>query len=73
MEVLKDGSSTAIYGSGGANGVIIITTNRGVSGKPKVYANGYYGVSDVAGYPVPMTGLNLQNKKAGILYSQFKL
>src|SRR5574344_3171422 len=36
MEVLKDASSTAIYGSRGANGVIIITTKRGKSGKTRV-------------------------------------
>lgn len=39
MEVLKDASATAIYGSRGANGVILITTNRGAakeSGKPQV-------------------------------------
>lgn len=56
IDVLKDASSTAIYGSRGANGVIIITTKRGNSGKPKISANTYYGVSEVAGYPVPMSG-----------------
>lgn len=56
MEFLKDASSTAIYGSRGANGVIIITTKKGNSGKPKISANAYYGVNDVAGYPKPMTG-----------------
>lgn len=56
MEVLKDASSTAIYGSRGANGVIIITTKRGASGKIRVGANAYYGVSEVAGYPEPMNG-----------------
>lgn len=56
MEVLKDASSTAIYGSRGANGVIIITTKKGAAGKPRITANSYYGVSDVAGYPRPMTG-----------------
>ncbi|MEO7530558.1 MAG: SusC/RagA family TonB-linked outer membrane protein, partial [Sediminibacterium sp.] len=56
MEVLKDGSSTAIYGSKGANGVILITTKKGTVGKTKVSANAYYGTSEVAGYPVPMTG-----------------
>ena len=56
MEVLKDASSTAIYGSRGANGVIIITTKRGAAGKTSVYANGYFGTSEVAGYPVPMNG-----------------
>lgn len=56
MEVLKDASSTAIYGSRGANGVIIITTKRGSSGKVRVGANAYYGVTDIAGYPKPMNG-----------------
>jgi TonB-linked SusC/RagA family outer membrane protein len=56
MEVLKDASSTAIYGSRGANGVIIITTKRGSAGKAKITASAYAGVSDVAGYPKPMTG-----------------
>jgi len=56
VEVLKDASSTAIYGSRGANGVIIITTKRGNNGRPKISANTYYGVSEVAGYPVPMSG-----------------
>ena len=32
MDILKDASSTAIYGSRGANGVILITTNRGAQG-----------------------------------------
>lgn len=51
LEVLKDASSTAIYGSRGANGVVIITTKRGASGKPKINASSYYGISEVAGYP----------------------
>ncbi|MFR9592599.1 MAG: SusC/RagA family TonB-linked outer membrane protein, partial [Rikenellaceae bacterium] len=40
MTVLKDASSTAIYGSRGANGVIIITTKRGQEGKPTITYNG---------------------------------
>lgn len=56
MEVLKDASSTAIYGSRGANGVIIITTKRGAAGKIRVGANAYYGWNEAAGYPVPMNG-----------------
>lgn len=47
IEVLKDASSTAIYGSRGANGVIIITTKKGKEGKPKVSYNGYYGVQSL--------------------------
>ena len=41
MEVLKDAASAAIYGSKAANGVILITTKRGKSGKPQVSYNGY--------------------------------
>lgn len=43
IEVLKDASATAIYGSRGANGVIIITTKKGRAGKAKVVYSGYYG------------------------------
>jgi TonB-linked SusC/RagA family outer membrane protein len=41
MEVLKDASATAVYGSRGANGVILITTKSGKSGKPKIEYNGF--------------------------------
>jgi len=44
MEVLKDASSVAIYGSRGANGVIIITTKKGKEGKAVISYDGYYGV-----------------------------
>ena len=45
IEVLKDASTTAIYGARGANGVIIITTKRGKAGKAKVDLNAYWGPS----------------------------
>nr|WP_293837570.1 TonB-dependent receptor [uncultured Arsenicibacter sp.] len=56
IDILKDASSTAIYGSRGANGVVIITTKRGTSGKPKLTLNSYAGVSEVAGYGEFMNG-----------------
>ncbi|WP_370476319.1 SusC/RagA family TonB-linked outer membrane protein [Tamlana flava] len=43
IQVLKDASSTAIYGSRGSNGVVLITTKRGKSGKPKITFNTYAG------------------------------
>jgi TonB-linked SusC/RagA family outer membrane protein len=53
IDVLKDASATAIYGSRGANGVIMITTNRGVAGQEaKVTYNGYYGVKNAIKYPM---------------------
>jgi len=48
IEVLKDASATAIYGSRGANGVIIITTKRGSSQKSQINVNISYGVQEVA-------------------------
>lgn len=47
IDVLKDASSTAIYGSRGANGVIIITTKSGNTGKPKVSYTGYAGIKEI--------------------------
>jgi TonB-dependent starch-binding outer membrane protein SusC len=46
IEILKDAASTAIYGSRGANGVILITTKRGKAGTSKITFNTYYGVSE---------------------------
>ncbi|MEH6304695.1 SusC/RagA family TonB-linked outer membrane protein [Olivibacter sp. CPCC 100613] len=43
VEILKDASATAIYGSRGANGVVLITTKTGKSGKVKVDYDGYIG------------------------------
>ena len=51
MDVLKDASSTAIYGARGANGVIIITTKKGFSGKPKVSYDSYVGMKVPAHLP----------------------
>ena len=51
VEVLKDASSTAIYGSRGANGVILITTKGGKAGKTKVEFNNYYGVNSLTDFP----------------------
>ena len=54
VEVLKDASATAIYGSRGANGVILITTDKGTKNrKPQISYNGYVGTQSVfAKYPM---------------------
>ena len=49
VEVLKDASSTAIYGARGANGVILITTKRGKAGATKATYSSYYGVKKAYG------------------------
>ena len=48
IDVLKDASSTAIYGARGANGVILVTTKSGKEGRTKVTYNGYIQVKNVA-------------------------
>ena len=52
MSVLKDASATAIYGSRGANGVILITTRRGKRGTPVVEFNSQYGVQNTPKFDV---------------------
>ncbi|MDC6390413.1 TonB-dependent receptor [Maribacter sp. PR1] len=44
MEILKDASAVAIYGSRGANGVVLITTKSGKAGKARITINNYYGI-----------------------------
>ena len=48
MEILKDASATAIYGSRGSNGVVLVTTKKGKSGKLNVELNSAYGVQNTA-------------------------
>jgi TonB-linked SusC/RagA family outer membrane protein len=54
LDILKDASATAIYGSRGANGVILITTNKGVKEQKAQFSyNGYFGPKTVFGkYPM---------------------
>ncbi len=51
MDILKDASATAIYGSRGANGVVLITTKRGKLGKAQVNFDTYYGLQEVSRVP----------------------
>ncbi len=64
VDILKDASATAIYGSRGANGVIIVTTKRGSSSrKPETTYNGYVGV---------VSAINTYRLFNGAEYAQFK-
>ncbi|HTN35550.1 MAG TPA: TonB-dependent receptor [Arachidicoccus sp.] len=53
ISVLKDASGTAIYGSRGANGVVIITTKQGVAGKLRFNLDAYTGIQKIPGREVP--------------------
>lgn len=56
IEVLKDGSAAAIYGSRGANGVILITTKQGSEGRPTISYDGYFSVQEFANVPEYLDG-----------------
>lgn len=56
IEVLKDASAAAIYGSRGSNGVILITTKEGKSGKPRIMLETRYAIQDYTSLPNFMNG-----------------
>lgn len=56
IEVLKDASSTAVYGSAGANGVVLITTKQGQEGKSTINLNSYVGFNGWSKNPVVHDG-----------------
>lgn len=70
MEILKDASATAIYGSRASNGVVMIVTRQGQTGKPRVSYEGYFGIQQL---PNQLEVLNLreyaefQNLRAEVL------
>ena len=61
IDVLKDASATAIYGSRGANGVIAITTKRAKSGETIVSYNGYVGIEKISRRVEVLTGTEIKN------------
>lgn len=67
VEILKDASATAIYGTNGSNGVILITTKRGTSGKPIIRYGGYAGLDNIAHILEPRSGAEYAQKYADFL------
>ncbi len=67
MDILKDASAVAIYGVNGANGVILITTKRGTTGKPVVRYNGYAGTENIAHILEPRNAQEYVQKYADYL------
>ena len=67
VDVLKDAAAAAIYGSRGANGVIVITTKRGKSGQNRVSFNSFYGFQDAVKTPDVLNAadfITISNEKA---------
>lgn len=56
IDILKDASSTALYGSAGSNGVVIITTKKGKANKPTFNVDAFYGFSGTPHFFHSMTG-----------------
>jgi len=67
VEILKDASATAIYGTNGSNGVILITTKRGTTGKPIIRYSGYAGIDNLAHILEPRSGAEYVQKYADFL------
>ena len=72
ISVMKDASATAIYGSRGANGVVIITTKKGITSKPSVTAKAEYGVSQVARKLDLMNGVEFLRYMNDINYFRYE-
>lgn len=72
INILKDASATAVYGVKGANGVIIVTTRRGTTGKPVISFSAQYAVTQPTRIPDPLGSYdasilkNVQNQANGI-------
>jgi TonB-linked SusC/RagA family outer membrane protein len=67
IDILKDVSSTAVYGTRGANGVILITTKKGKTGKASITYNVYSGIEGISHRVEPMNGVQYVQK-----YSDWK-
>lgn len=74
IQILKDASATAIYGSRGANGVIIITTKKGRTGKPAIQASSNFTIAQPTNYRSMLSleeYANFRNEKSGDTGHQF--
>lgn len=67
IEVLKDASAAAIYGSRGSNGVILITSKKGKKGKISIAYDGSYGIQDIVNKPNYLNGQEFYDFKIGRL------
>lgn len=70
IDVLKDASAAAIYGSRGANGVIMITTKKGISGEPRITLNTYTGIVERPNLRNVTLGTTERRQKMEVLQRQ---
>jgi TonB-linked SusC/RagA family outer membrane protein len=67
IDILKDASAAAVYGSRGANGVIIITTKKGVAGKTRINFSTYHGVTGKPNLDKVLTGAEETRAKLDLI------
>jgi TonB-linked SusC/RagA family outer membrane protein len=72
IEILKDASSTSLYGSRGANGVVLITTKKGKNGAGKVSYDGWFGVRSYAKMPNKMNSKQLFELRRDAAINSYK-
>ncbi len=72
VDVLKDASAAAIYGSRAANGVILITTKKGRSGAPRVNVSSYFGITEKPKLRDVVLGVSERRQKMQILDDRLK-
>ncbi|MGC4104296.1 SusC/RagA family TonB-linked outer membrane protein [Ferruginibacter sp.] len=71
IEVLKDAAAAAIYGSRASNGVVLITTKRGQSGKARISVNGYAGYNQAAKKLEMMNGQQWIDQATEVINAQY--
>jgi TonB-linked SusC/RagA family outer membrane protein len=69
MDILKDASSAAVFGARSANGVILITTKKGRSGKPQISVNANYNLNQIAQYPELLNPQEFLDWRTDVLWS----
>jgi TonB-linked SusC/RagA family outer membrane protein len=69
IDILKDASSAAVFGARSANGVILITTKRGRSGKPQISMNANYNLNRISQYPRLLNPDEFLNWRTDVLWS----
>lgn len=70
ISVLKDASATAVFGVRGANGVIIVTTKKGVIGKPKLSLTTNYSLQSPTALPSPLGAIDYMNLRNDIAHQE---
>jgi TonB-linked SusC/RagA family outer membrane protein len=67
VSILKDASATAVFGVRGANGVIMVTSKKGIVGKPQISANANYSLQTPTRLPRPLNAFDYMTVRNGVI------